>query len=96
MAKKKDQTPRWIDVKLTIWKRLYLDPDKADLEKLKEVIQRDCDFDYEALLDEELGFTNSELDTDTEEFLPAKENCASTIEIHDADGNILYENFDPI
>jgi hypothetical protein len=95
MAKKKSNQPRWIDVKLTVWKRLYFDPEKANLKELEEVIKRDCSFDYDALIDEELGFTNSELNEDTEEYLPAKENCAPTIEIFNEGGEVLYSNFDP-
>lgn len=79
----------YVDVKYTIWQRIHFNDD-ADMDKIVDNIQKTGD--VEDLYDDEYGFEENEVLYDTAEFIPAKENQASTIEVY-KNNELIYENW---
>lgn len=81
-----------LDFKITSWKRVFVPDDKIQetIEKLKA---GDCDAPYDLMLEE--GFYESTGDIDQiceEPMLPNENGGASTQEIYNTNGEILYKN----
>lgn len=82
----------YLDFKITMWRRLHI-PDEMVEEVIKKLKKGDCDVPYD--LAEEVGtyFDTMSSDEQCEEpMLPSENNGASTQELYDSDGNILYQN----
>lgn len=82
----------YLDFKITSWKRIHI-PD----EKVEEVIQKlkegDCDAPYDLLEEKGIYFDVTGPDEECEEPLTIEENGgASTQEIYNTDGEIIYRN----
>jgi len=82
------KTAPYVDMKQTMWIRYYFKPG-SDLNKIKEALIKD----HNDVADEELGYDYSEdlMDT-TEDMLVEDNEGFSTIEIHDENHQIFWEN----
>jgi hypothetical protein len=81
-----------LDFKISSWKRIYIPDDKVEevIEKLKN---GDVDTPYDLVEEEGIYFNPSGHDEECEEPLTVEENDgASTQELYDNDGNIIYKN----
>ena len=86
----------YLDFKITSWKRIHI-PD----ERIEEVIQKlkegGCDAPYDLLDDEDKDdscyIDSCGIDLECEEPMTVEENeGASTQELYDTDGEIIYKN----
>ncbi len=78
----------YIDVKVTVWNRLHF-ADESKMESIAELIRQDG---IEEVMDEQLGFLESETLYDTEEQLsPDTNGQESTVEVYGNKG-MIWEN----
>ena len=83
----------YVDVKCTVWKRYHFEND-TDMEKVKSIIDKDGNINN--ILDEELGFSESETLFDTETELDSEDNKGySTIEVY-KESEVIWENSNKI
>ena len=77
-----------VDIKVTVWNRIHF-KDETDMKKLIEIIN---DQGIDAVIDDDLGFTECECLYDTEEKISVADNLgSSTVEVYE-DGQLLWEN----
>ena len=78
----------YIDVKVTVWNRLHF-ADEANMKGIAELIKEDG---LEQVIDEKLGFVESESLYDTEEKLtPSDNGNEATIEVYE-NGKEVWNN----
>ena len=81
---------KYIDQKVTIWNRYHFNDD-ADMEKIVEALEKSKDI--EDVLDDEFGFSESEILDDTKEIMYPYENGKQpTIEVYEFKGKDLNFN----
>jgi hypothetical protein len=84
---------KYIDYKITQWKRLYLD-DSTDMKKITEIIES-LGFHISVinrLFDKDLGFSKVEPLYETEEAIDPEVEQRATLEIYD-NNKLIYKNF---
>jgi hypothetical protein len=82
----------YLDFKITSWKRVYV-PDEKVQETIEKLKSGDCDAPYDLLEDDEYYFSPGGADEECEEpMLPDENAGASTQELYNSDGEILYKN----
>ena len=75
----------YIDVKVTVWKRYYFD-EASYMQGIVDLIKENG---LEEVLDEQLGFLESETLSDTEQRLNSSQNeMQATIEVYENDKKI--------
>jgi hypothetical protein len=84
----------YLDRKVTMWVRDHF---TIEAQSEKEAINKVIKSAKNELYEGQLPF-EGETETlyDTEEFIEAKENQASTVEIFKEDGETIWENFEPM
>lgn len=78
----------YIDVKITVWQRLHF-AEEAYMKGIADIIKEDG---LDEVIDEKVGFLESETLFDTEEKLkPADNDGEATIEVYEG-GNEIWNN----
>lgn len=83
----------YLDFKITSWKRIHI-PDERIEEAIQKLKEGGCDAPYD-LLDEDgdCYIDSCGIDLECEEPMTVEENeGASTQELYDTDGEIIYKN----
>jgi hypothetical protein len=81
-----------LDFKVTMWRKLHI-PDEMVEEVIEQLKNGDCDTPYDIV--EELGVyfdTISDDEACEEPMLPSENNGASTQELYNSDGDMIYQN----
>ena len=82
----------YIDEKITIWRRHYFN-EHADLENIVKIIDETGSVDD--VIDESLGFVESDTLYDTSEFIsPNENNNQATIEVYNTNQELIWNNVD--
>ncbi|MBN8878030.1 MAG: hypothetical protein J0I32_10825 [Sphingobacteriales bacterium] len=78
----------YIDVKVTVWNRLHFS-DQSNMRGIADLIKEDG---LDEVIDDKIGFLESEILYDTEEkLIPADNGNQATIEVY-ADGTEIWTN----
>lgn len=81
-----------LDFKITSWKRIHI-PDHLVESVIQQLKDGDCDAPYDLVEEDEMYFNPGGPDEECEEPLTVEENGgASTQEIYNTDGEIIYRN----
>ena len=79
----------YVDYKCTVWNRIHF-PKNKDMNSVIRVLKAS---EYNI---NEIFENGCEMETlfDAEEYIPCDENQASTIQVYNNDGELLYENME--
>jgi hypothetical protein len=79
-----------VHYKSTIWTELKFECTPEQKKQILEVLEN---FGLDYIIDDTLGFEESETLFDTEEFIPPEENSGfETIEVYDGNSKLIWDN----
>lgn len=82
----------YVDMKQTIWERIYFDDDVVNKDEIIEMLNSPMNFPSD-IINEDFGFYDSEMLYDTIEYVTIEENNGgSTIEIYDSNDDLIWSN----